>query len=115
MTDLFSAYAKAAHSRVNSPARLVGVIKTRAEARERYVEIVADMTACETPAELAAYLDSVNAEIVQFQAEMEFLWAGENDFLGLQKEIERAHARVDDGLDYPRWEPERFENQGAEQ
>lgn len=103
--DMFSAYAKAAHSRVNSPARLVGVTKTRAEARSRYAEICADLMACETPAKIVAYLDSIEADILQFRAEMEFLWFGDGDFLGLEKEIERARARVDDGLDFPRWEP----------
>lgn len=103
MTDLFAAYGHKATS--TAPAPLLGPLKRRADARTRYSEIVDAMAACQTPPGLEAYLQSIRAETVQFAAELEFLWSGDDAFLGLEKEIERARARVDDGLDFPRWEP----------
>lgn len=104
MADPFEAYAKAAHSRVSQPQPLIGVNKTRAAARERYSEITTALAAFRDPENLEIYLLSIDRELAQFRAELPFLWEGEDDFLGLEKEIERAQARVDDGLDFPRYE-----------
>lgn len=95
MSDPYEAYAKAAHSRVNQPQKLVGVIATRAAARTRYSEIVAELEACEDADQLEGFLGSVASELIQFRAELEFYWEGEGDFLGLAQEIERARARCD--------------------
>lgn len=105
--NAFADYAKKAQSIVDQPQKLIGAMKTRGEARERYTEIVGSLKACASRAELDRYLDSIGTDIRQFHAELEFLWKGDGDeFAGLQREIERAHVRVDDGLDHPRYEEE---------
>lgn len=100
----FEAYAAKAQTIVNQPARLLGVNKTRADARQRVSEIVTELRAFHTPASLQEYLEILKPEIAQFKAELDFYWEGEGDFLGLRKEIALAEARVDAGLDFPRWE-----------
>jgi hypothetical protein len=102
MSDPFADYGKRAASQ--APAKLLGPIKTRAEMRNRYNEILALMAACETVMALEELLSGLSADITQFHAEHEFFWSGDGDFLGLEREIERARARVDDRLDMPRWE-----------
>jgi hypothetical protein len=102
--NLFEDYAKQAQSIMDRPTPLVGVIKRRGDARTRYTEIVAALNACLTPREIADYLGSISAEIIQFQAELEYYWEGDGDFAGLSREIERAQVRVDERLDYPRYE-----------
>lgn len=99
--DPFAAYAKQALS----PKRdvLLGPIARRADARIRYSEIVAELNGASSREDLEIYLLNVEREITQFKAELQFFWDGDDDFLGLEKEIERARARLDDGLDYPRW------------
>jgi hypothetical protein len=92
--NAFEQYAKKAATIVNAPARLVGVIKTRAYARIRYSEIVAELAACEDADMLDGFLSSITPELAQFRAELDFLWEGEGDFLGLSNEIERAEARI---------------------
>lgn len=84
--------------------RLVGVLKTRADAKRRYTEITAELAAQQSKADLTTYLDNIRHEVVQFQTELDFLWEGDGDFAGLQREIERAQVRLDDGLDLPRYE-----------
>lgn len=103
MTDPFAAYG--ARATGNTPTRLVGPIKTRGEARDRYDLVVTELRSCLTPDALAAALEAHGTTILQIHSELEFLWSGSGDFLGLEKEIEHATARVDDGLDFPRWEP----------
>lgn len=103
MSDVFAAYG--ARATTTAVPRLVGPMATRALARDRYVEIVGELNACQTPVAVAAVLDARCADVTQFKAELEFLWLGDDDFRGLEKEIEWATARVDDGLDLPRWEP----------
>lgn len=103
MSDPFADYGHRATS--TATPRLVGVMRTRQEAKQRYTEIVACLHAADSQAALAAYLDSVRHEIVQFETELPFFWEGDGDFAGLQQEIERATVRLDDGLDYPRTEP----------
>lgn len=102
MTDAFLAYGKQATSQ--APARLLGPVKTRAELRLVYAEAVELLHACETPDCVAAWEKEHAAFIAQLHAEHEFFWAGDGDFLGLEREIERARARVDDRLDMPRWD-----------
>lgn len=108
----FDAYAKKANTIVNQPTPLLGPIKTRAEARVRCAAIGLEIARCATSEQLESYLASVAPELVQFRTELEFLWFGEGDFLGLEKEIEWARARVDDRLDYPRWE-DRYLEEGT--
>lgn len=103
MTDPFAAYASKAQTIVNQPAKLIGVHKTRGEARQRYETLVADLRACLTKDALEEELEIRRAEIAQFHAELDFYWEGDGDFLGLSKEIALAQARVDAGLDFPRW------------
>lgn len=102
--NLFEEYAKRANTIVSQPPKLLGVNKTRGEARIRYDALVEELRACATKASLAEELEIRRAEIAQFHAELEFYWEGDGDFLGLRKEIELAQARVDDGLDLPRWD-----------
>lgn len=106
----FEAYAKRANTVVNAPPPMLGPIKTRAAARERYNEIVAEMACCPSAPELEAYLQTNKSEIAQFASALEFLWLGSDDFPGLEREIALAKARVDAGLDIPRWEPRQTEN-----
>jgi hypothetical protein len=101
----FEQYAKKANTIVSQPPKLLGPNKTRADARARYDSIVSELTAMRTLLALEEYLEIIRDEIAQFRAELEFYWEGEGDFLGLQKEIERAQVRLDAGLDIPRWEP----------
>lgn len=104
--DPFAAYAETARKQVSQPAKLLGPIGTRADARLRYGQIVQAIQACEHSEDLEVYLLSITQEIKQFHAELERFWAGDGaDFRGLEKEIEWARARVDDRLDFPRWEP----------
>lgn len=100
----FEAYSKRANTHVSHPARLLGPNKTRSDARVRYGEIVAELASFSDSENLEIYLIGMTRELAQFQAELDFYWEGDGDFLGLQKEIERARARVDDGLDFPRYE-----------
>lgn len=102
MSDPFADYGKRATS--TAPAALIGPNKTRADARMRYNEIVMELGDFADPENLEIYLMQIAKEVAQFRAELPFLWFGDGDFLGLAKEIERAQARVDDGLDFPRWE-----------
>ena len=104
MSDPFAAYGTKATSQ--TPARLVGPTKLRADLRDRYALAVAELQTVTTREGLEACVEAHGSTIRQIAAEMEFLWRGDgNDFLGLEKEIERATARVDAGLDFPRWEP----------
>lgn len=100
--NAFEEYGKRATSTV--PPRLIGVTKTRGEARARYAAIIADLTAVKTLPALEQYLTGIAAELIQFRTELDFLWEGDGDFAGLQQEIERAQVRLDAGLDHPRHE-----------
>lgn len=92
----FEAYAGKARTIVERPAALIGSIKTRAEARIVYDEMVARITAFRCRAELTAYLAQSEARILQFHAELPFLWEGDGeDFLGLEREIESAFETVE--------------------
>ena len=77
------------------PAPLQGPIKTRAEAREFYSLIVADLRAIRDDIELEGFLMDMQLEITQFEEELAFLWEGDGqDFHGLENEIARARDRV---------------------
>lgn len=110
--DPYASYGHRATS--TAVPRLVGVNKTRAQAKERYTEIVAQLHVAATPAKLEQLLAALRPELLQFQSELEFLWEGEGDFTGLRKEIEAAHVRVDPGLDWPRHDPQAEEGTGEE-
>lgn len=101
MNNFFADYGKRATSTV--PDKLIGPIAKRADARARYAEIVIELSEISHPENLEIYLMQIAKEIAQFRAELPFLWSGEDDFLGLEREIERARVRLDDGLDYPRY------------
>lgn len=67
---------------------------TRAEARTTYSAIVADMKAIRDDIELEGFLMDMGMYIAQFREELDFYWSGDgDDFLGLEKEIERARDR----------------------
>lgn len=102
MSDPFADYGHRATT--TAAPRLVGVLKTKAAAKDRYTAIVREMAAIGTKQELAKYLEGIEPEVVQFRTELDFFWEGDGDFAGLQREIERAQVRLDDGLDYPRYE-----------
>lgn len=91
----YETYAKAAHSRVSQPQRLIGVIPTRSAARIRYSEIVDELNACEDGETLVGFLESIKHELIQYRTELEFYWEGDGDFAGLAQEIERAKTRCD--------------------
>jgi hypothetical protein len=102
MADPFMDYGKRATS--SAPAKLLGPMKTRAQLRMAYNDAVELLHACATPESVAMWEMRHRALITQFHAEHEFFWSGDGDFLGLEREIERAKARVDDRLDMPRWD-----------
>lgn len=103
MSDAFADYGKRATT--TARPRLIGPMKTRAEARVQYAEIVANLNRCQDSIVLEAYIGSAQKLLKQYAAELEWLWEGDDTFRGLRKEIEWARARVDAGLDLPRWEP----------
>lgn len=77
------------------PAPLTGPIKTRANARMIYAEIVAELRACGDRETLEIYLMTVSEPLQQFEKELDFLWEGDGaDFEGLQGEIRKAWRRV---------------------
>lgn len=78
-----------------APPKLTGPIRTRAEARIVYSNIVRELHACDDQDTLEIYLMTVGEELIQFQDELEFLWNGDDDdFPGLDKEIKAAWNRV---------------------
>jgi hypothetical protein len=106
----YETYAKAAHSRVTAPQRLVGSIKTRSEGRTRYTEICVEIKLLNSTQKVDSYLTLNASELAQFAAEMPFYYDGDGaEMLGIAKEIELAFARCDDVLDLPRWDPGQME------
>lgn len=92
--DPFAAYAKKALS--PAPTKLIGVTKTRAEARAIYVELVGKLQAVRSLPALHNCLAENRMSILQIQAELEFLWFGDGaDFPGLEREIEQAFETVE--------------------
>ena len=83
------------HQPRERPAPLTGPIKTRANARTVYAEIVSELRACEDRETLEIYLMTVSEPLQQFEEELPFLWEGDgDDFHGLQGEIQKAWRRV---------------------
>lgn len=76
------------------PAPLTGPIKTRAEARQIYAKIVAELNGCEDQDTLEIYLMTIGEEMIQFRNELDYLWSGDGaDFLGLDREVQKAFGR----------------------
>lgn len=83
------------HEPQSRPAPLTGPIKTRANARVVYAEIVSELRACDDKDTLEIYLMTVSEPLQQFEQELDFLWNGDGeDFGGLQEEIRKAWRRV---------------------
>ena len=77
------------------PPRLTGPIKTRADARKMYAEIVAELNACEDQSTLETYLFTIGEEVIQFENELDWFWNGDGfEFIGLDQEIKAAWQRV---------------------
>lgn len=101
--DPFATYGAEAGKPIR-PAPLTGPIATRAQARIIYADIVAELTACEDPDTLATYLFTIGEELLQFEAELDFLWTGDGaDFAGLNNEIQRATARCNETAGASQW------------
>lgn len=78
----------------NKPEPLKGVMKTRAEARLKYGEIIKELHACADTDMLEAFLATIPLELEQFETELPEAWAGDgNDFIGLKAEIDNARTR----------------------
>lgn len=83
------------HQPYERPAPLTGPLKTRAEARLKYAEIVAEMEGIGDRDTLEIFLMTVREPLIQFEDELPFLWEGDGkDFAGLDKEIKKAWRRV---------------------
>ena len=93
----FENYSKRANMIArNHPTPLIGPIKTRRAALARYNEIAAELRSCRDRCVLQTYLTEITADLLQFHAELDFLWHGDgNDFLGLEREIESAFETVE--------------------
>lgn len=73
------------------PEPLTGPMKTRADARLKFGEIVRELQACADEDQLNVYLATVNDEIAQFERELPEAWKGDGaDFKGLRWEIDQA-------------------------
>jgi hypothetical protein len=76
-------------------APLSGPIKTRADARRVYGEIVAKLASITDKAALDTYLLTVGEELIEYREQLPNYWLGDGaDFHGLGKEIQRAWNRV---------------------
>jgi hypothetical protein len=92
----FEAYAGKAKSIVERPAALIGVIKTRREARLAYNELVGRIRSCRRRSVLEQCLAEAEPQILQVHAEMPFFWHGDGEeFVGLEREIEAAFETVE--------------------
>lgn len=79
------------------PPALKGPIKTRAELRTACGAFVRDLNGCSDADMLKVVLEDNAALIKQVEDEHELYWKGDGaDFLGLEKEIERAKAHLMD-------------------
>lgn len=77
------------------PEALNGIMKTRAEARTKYGEIVRELHGCGDEDTLTAYLATVAAELSQFEMQLPEAWNGDGSdvFPGLKREIDAARIR----------------------
>jgi len=72
-----------------------GPMKTRAEARTTYGEIVRELHGCEDSSTLDAYLTTMKPTLDQYEAELPDAWNGDGqDFRGMRAEIEDAKNRI---------------------
>ena len=72
-----------------------GPMKTRAEARTTYGEIVRELHGCEDSSTLDAYLTTMKPTLEQYEAELPDAWNGDGqDFIGLKAEIDLAKDRI---------------------
>jgi len=72
-----------------------GPMKTRAEARTTYGEIVRELHGCEDSSTLDAYLTTMKPTLDQYEAELPDAWNGDGqDFIGLKAEIDLAKDRI---------------------
>ena len=77
------------------PEPLTGPMRTRAEARAVYGEVVEELNACGDQETLEVFLMTASEPLIQFENELPFYWEGDGqDFLGLAEEIRRAWLRV---------------------
>jgi hypothetical protein len=78
------------------PERLKGPIKTRAELRTACGDFVREIHSCGDMEQFEALLVDRAPLIKQVQEEHEFFWLGDGgDFLGMQKEINRMRAELE--------------------
>lgn len=76
---------------------LTGPMKTRAEARVKYGDIVRDLHACGDPEMLSAFIQSESDVLSQFERELPQAWNGDGmELLGLRQEIANASARCEE-------------------
>jgi hypothetical protein len=81
---------------------LTGPMKTRAEARLKYGEIVRELNGCADTDMLEAYLASEHEVLAQFEMELPNAWNGDGaDFIGLRAEIDAARIRCTEDGDAP--------------
>lgn len=79
------------------PDPLTGPMKTRAEARVKYGDIVRDLHACGDPEMLSAFIQSESDVLSQFERELPQAWNGDGmELLGLRQEIANASARCEE-------------------
>lgn len=94
--NFFGYYADIAQSIVGRSTPLIGVIKTRREARLAYDDLAAAIQTCRTRLALEECLAGAEATILQFHAELPFFWEGDGEeFAGLEREIEIAFETVE--------------------
>lgn len=76
------------------PEPLKGIMRTRAEARIKFGEIVKELNACGDTDMLEGYLSTIPLELEQFETELPDAWNGDGrDFHGLKAEIDNARKR----------------------
>lgn len=79
------------------PVPLKGPVKTRAEVREKYREVVMEMAGAADKDTLEIYLDTQQPFLQQLRDELPRLWDGDgSDFIGMDKEIQAAFKRIEE-------------------
>lgn len=93
--DVAPSQSNVAPMQRKQPEKLKGPIKTRAELRTACGEFVRDIHACDDLDQFEALIASKQALIDQVKDEHKFYWEGDGaDFLGLDKEIQRMRAEL---------------------
>lgn len=76
------------------PEPLTGPIRTRAEARKLYADIVAELGGIGDQETLEVYLMTIGEELIEYREQLPFYWEGDgDDFKGLDREIKQAWNR----------------------